>query len=1074
MSKIDHALFRMALIVIVFLAHAGSHTYVFAQEMTVSGQITSSEDGSPLPGVNILVKGTVSGTVTDVEGSYRLDVPSDATTLVFSSIGYMTQEVDINGQSEINVTLAPDVQSLNEVVVVGYGEQSRETLTSAVSKVDEQVLENVPLTNAATALQGTVSGVRVQTVSGQPGASPRIILRGGTSINDPNGATPLYIVDGVIREDIDGINSADIESMQVLKDAAATSIYGARASNGVVIITTKKGKAGQTQINYKYTVGMSQLREKYDLLSAREYTYYGRLGVAATAALHPGRLSWLDASHGNGIGNDLTNETAFTPQILTPENEHKLNEGWQSMPDPLDSSRTIIFDETDWQNVLFRTGITNDHYLSFSGGSDKSTFSLGAGYTDVEGIAIHTNYKRFTANLNGRLQVRDNMYAFGGLNFSRSSDNEVYSDNHLFERAIALAPNAKYTYEDGTLAPGISRSLGNPAYHLSRYDNENKENIMTLMGGVNWEILPDLSFEPTASLLYKVGETNSFQKSYFNTPTQFIDSREASGSYSEWVQRQFDAILNYNKNFSNSHNFLATLGVSYFHRENRSLSAQGRGAATDLIPTLNASAEPVSVYSFASEQVILGYFGRITYDFERKYLFTLNARYDGASNLGADHKWGLFPGVSAGWNIHNENFWNNPAQISRLKLRASYGVNGNLGNLSDFQAQGQYSVGPRYQGEAAVEYRVPANQDLRWEQSKTLSFGLDAGFFEDRVNLLFDYYRRKTENLITSLAMPHESGFSSILTNLGSLENKGVEMELGANIINTNNFSWNVSFNASLNENKILKLPENENENNRIGGFYVYDPALGDYTWKGGLQEGGRMGDLYAYQHVSVYATDEEAAEGPYDEFRAGTPEKTNFGGDVKFLDIDENDTIDTRDRVYMGNIFPRWTGGLSSTATYKGISLYLRLDYTTGHTIFNYVRGSLNAQNQGDNNASTDILDSWLEQGDVTDVPRYYFSDLSAQNNRFRGISSLWGEGASSVLYESGDFLAVREITLSYNAPLTWTDNIGISNLRFYLTGNNLKYFTNYSGLAPEDGGTDRGRYPVPRVFMFGVNVSL
>lgn len=1040
-----------------------------ALPLDISGKVLDT-NGDPLIGVNVLVKGAATGTATDVDGNFALtDVPEEA-ILEISYIGFRSLEVPVNGRTYLSIVLEEDLQTLNEVVVVGYGEQSRETLTSAISKLDNQVIENTVFGDAASALQGTVSGVRVQTTSGQPGASPRVIVRGGASINNPNGAQPLYVVDGVIRENLDGINTADIESMQVLKDAAATAIYGARASNGVVIVSLKEGAIGKTQITYRYSLGLSNLREKYDLLSARDYIYFGRLSIAAIGEKHPERLSWLNASHGQSTVNDLTNNTAYTTQYLTPENEHKLNEGWQSMPDPLDPSKTIIFDEVDWQDVLFRTGITNDHYLNFSGGSEKATFNLGIGYTDIEGVAIQTNYQRLTANLNGRLQINDKVYAYGGLNFSRLSDNKVYSENHLFERSLATPPVTKYQYEDGTLAPGQNRSLGNPAYHLSRIDNDNQQNQMILSGGLNWEILPNLLFEPSASLFYRATENNSFQKSYFNGPAQFVDARNAGGSFAKWDQKQFDAALSYNNNFAGSHNLQAKVGVSHFDRTSSSLSASGRGAATDLISTINASAEPLSVNSFTTEQVIFGYFGRLTYDYERKYLLTLNARYDGASNLGQNNKWGFFPGVSVGWNLHNESFWSDNALVSSLKLRASYGINGNLGNLSDFQAQGQYGVGATYDGVAAVEYTSLANQDLKWEQSKTLDFGFDAGLFKNRVQLIFDYYDRITDNLITSLALPNSTGFSSILTNLGSLKNKGFEVELGANIINNNGFSWDLSFNSSLNTNQVLKLPENDNENNRIGGFYIYDPAIGDYAWKGGLQEGGTIGELYGYQFLYVYATDEEAAEGPVDQLVAGA-DKTKFGGDVAWLDSDGNNIIDPLDRTYMGNLYPKWTGGLSSTVTYEGLSLYVRMDYITGHTIYNYVRAQLNGQFQGDVNGSTDLLRSWQNQGDQTDIPRYYWADQAAQSNLWRGGNSN-GSG-SSQYYEKGDYLALREVTLSYAFPSSLYRKIGLQNLRLNVTGNNLKYFTNYSGLAPEDGGTDRGRYPVPRVITFGLNAS-
>lgn len=1034
----------------------------------LTGTVTDAR-GEPLIGVNIVVKGTETGTSTDMEGKFLLPNVKEDAILVVSYIGYQTQEVPIQGRTDVAIVLIEDSQLLDEVVVVGYGEQSRETLTSSVTKLDNRVIENTVFGDAAAALQGTVSGVRVQTTSGQPGASPRVIVRGGTSINNPNGAQPLYVVDGVIRQDLDGINTADIESMQVLKDAAATAIYGARASNGVVIVSLKQGSAGKSVISYNYSLGLSQLREKYDVLNARDFIYFSRLSLAATGEKDPARLVNLDGAFPMGTGNDLTNMTGFTTQYLSPENQHKLNEGWQSMPDPLDPSKTIIFDDVDWQDVLFQTGVTHDHYLNFSGGSNKATFNLGVGYVKINGIALSTDYHRWSANLNGRVELRSNLHAYGSLNFSRFSDNEVFNVNQLFERALALPNTAKYTFEDGSLAPGFNRSLGNPAYHLNRSRNNNQDNLMTVSGGLTWEIIPDLVFEPVASLYYRVGESNAFQMSYYDSPVQFVDSRNASGAYSKLDQNQLDASLSYSK-LIQRHNFAAKVGVSYFSRNIRNLSASGRGAASDLIPTLNASAEPVSIASSATEQIIFGYFGRITYDFDRRYLFTLNARYDGASNLGQNNKWGFFPGVSLGWNLHNESFWIPNDFVNRLKLRASYGVNGNLGNISDFQAQGQYSVGTTYDGHAAIEYTTLANQNLQWEQSSTFDFGFDASFGRDRFQLIFDYYTRVTDNLITSLALPYSTGFGSILTNLGSLENQGIELELSTTLVEKGDFSWDLSLNSSFNKNTVRKLPENDNENNRIGGFNIYDPKAGDYVWRGGLQEGFPIGELYAYQFVRVFATDEEAAAAPRDELIPAA-DKTKKGGDIDWLDVDGNGVIDTRDKVYMGNIYPKWTGGMSSTVSYKGLNLYLRMDYTTGHTIYNYTRAMMNGQFIGYNNASSDILRSWQKQGDQTDVPRYYWADQVVNANIWRGDPRNIASGnGNSQYYEKGDYLAVREITLSYNIPSFISSKVGFQNLRINITGNNLKYFTQYKGLAPEDGGFDNGRYPVPRVFTFGL----
>lgn len=1073
-------------IVVVFGSHFcsalersyGYYDNVFRDSMLavvpieVNGRVTDAS-GVPLGGVNVLIKGTSRGVVTDFDGYFQIqDVEEDA-VLLFSYLGFLNKEFFLDGQTNIAIVMEEAADKLDEVVVVGYGTQSRETLTSAVSKLDNEVLENTVYGDASSALQGSVSGVRVQSTSGQPGASPRVLVRGGTSINNPNGAEPLYVVNGVIRDDLDGINSADIESIQVLKDAASTAIYGARASNGVVIVSLKKGVLGKSSITFNSSIGISSVRKRYKLLGGGQYIYYNRLGIAATGEKHPERLTALTAANGFGTGNDLTNRTPFTTQYLTPGNAHKLDEGWKSMADPLDPTKTIIYDETDWQDELFRTGVTRNYHLNFSGGNEKATFNMGIGYTDIDGIAIETGYDRLTADLNGKMWLGDNLYAFGGLNFSRSNNNSVYSENLIFERSIFAAPTTKYYFEDGSLAPGNNKSIGNPKYHLERDNRESQDNIMTLNAGLNWNILSNLTFEPTISLFHRTNEGGSFQKAYFNGPTTFVDSRVSKGSYSKRDQTQFDAVLTYSNVFNERHNFQVKVGSSYYNRYNNSLSAEGRGAATDLISTLNASAEPVRVDGLKSEQVIFGYFGRITYDYDRKYLMTLNARYDGASNLGDNYKWGFFPGVSVGWNVHNEDFFNDTSLLSSLKIRGSYGVNGNLGNLSDFQSQGEYRVGSTYDGIAGVEFSTLANNELKWEESKTFDFGVDLGLFEKRLQMIFDYYNRKTGNLITSLALPQSTGFTSTLTNLGKFQNKGVEVEISGQILAKTDFYWNVAVNASYNSNKILKLPENDNENNRIGGLNIYDPKLGEYTWKGGLQEGGKIGELYGYQQQYIYATDEEALTGPYDELVSGA-DKTKIGGDVAWLDVDGNDVIDSRDKVYMGNIYPEWTGGASTTAGYKGFSLYVRMDYALGHTIFNYVRANAVGNFVGLTNQTDEVLNTWLNQGDQTDLARFYWADQVAQQNYWRGDPRNLNNGnGNSIFYEKGDYLALREVTISYQLSKSLIEKMGIENLRFNLTGNNLKYFTSYKGLAPEDGGMDHGRYPVPRIVTLGLKAS-
>ena len=1056
------------------MALMGFFVNVYGQQTTVTGTI-SDANGQPLPGANVLVKGTTSGTQSDFDGNYSIDADVED-VLVYSYLGFTTQEVPVANQSVINIILTEDASILDEVVVVGYGSQSRETLTSSISKLDNKVLENVPFSNATQALQGTVAGVRAQNTSGQPGAASRIIIRGGTSIDDPNGAGPLYIIDGIIRDDMNDLNSADIESVQVLKDAAAASIYGSRASNGVVIVTTGTGK-GKPRISYNITTGLSQIRKTYDLVSARDYIYYGRLGIAATGEKHPERLSRLDLPVGAGIGNDLTNNTGFTTQYLQPGvNDFKLNEGWESMPDPIDPTRTIIFKGTDWQDKLFRTGLTTNHHLSFSGSTELAEYELSIGYLNDEGVAINTDYERYTGLLYGGLQVRDNFKVWGRLNYSTSNNNQVFSSNQIFQRSLGLPPTAKFTFEDGSLAPGQNRSIGNPVYHLGRIEGDRREYKLALSAGADYEIFPQFTFSPFFSYLQEQGLDNVFQKSFFNNATSFDDSRGASADFVQDATTQIEGVFTYDTNIRENHSINAKAGFSRVSREAYVLGANGRGASTDLVPTLNASAEPTAVNSSFSTRNIIGFFGRLTYDYKQKYLLTASVRRDGASNLGADFKWGTFPGVSAGWNLHKENFWGDPTGVlSSLKLRASYGVTGNIGELEDYKYQGEYGVGQRYNGSAAVLNTSLSNDELQWEETEAAGLGFDLGLFNRRVTLLFDYYNRNTHNLITSFTLPEVTGFSSILTNLGDLNNEGVEIELNAQIINSEDFGWTSGFNLSHNENTVTKLPENGNENNRIGGFEVADPNTGENIFVAGRQEGQALGDLYSYEVLGVYATTEEAYAGPPDELVAGD-DKRKVGGDIIFRDVNNDGVINTLDRVFMGNIYPDWTGGFTNTFNYKNISLTVRTDFAIGHTIQNEMHGVYLGQWQGDIGITKEVLRSWENEGDVTDIPRYYWADQLAQNNNFRRSSDGFGDNTfmNSQFYEKGDYLALREITLSYSMPITsGIENLGISNLRLYATGSNLGYITDYRGLLPEDGGIDNGRYPNPRTLLLGLNVS-
>jgi TonB-linked SusC/RagA family outer membrane protein len=1070
-------------------------------QKSITGTV-KDQNGAPVASVTVKVQNHPTAATTDAEGNFSIKIPALKSILVFTSIGFTEKQVVINDWNPLQVIMEGKSSTLNDVVVVGYGKSTKELLTSSISKLDPKTLENVPYANVLSAMQGSIAGVRVQSINGQPGAAPRVTLRGGTAINNSTqfgSNTPLYLVDGVIRSNLNDIPADDIESLQVLKDAAATSIYGARASNGVVLVTTKTAKSGVTRISYSYDVTFADATSRMmEYVSARDYIYYARLSTLAatgksTLATINGRLA---LPSGFGTGNDLTKSTPYTTQYLTPQNQYKLNEGWQSMADPIDPTKTIIFSETDFQALTYKTSVSHNHYLSVSGGTEKAKFSASLGYLLSDGTALESWYNRISANLNGNLKVTNKLrinarmlfsnadfsgpgVGSGGLNTETNAQFGPLANT--FYRSASLPSTAKYRFEDGTMAPGGGAANGNPDYYQT---GPYAPKVKNVAGKINvsldarYDILPGLAFEPLISYYEENAVGRSFQPAFLSGISTFNTQRNTNQYNNNTSNYQADAVLSFVKSLGD-HNIDIKAGYSYYTRILKTLSATGQGAGTDLIPTLNASAIPITTTGLQNQLVTEGVFSRLNYNFKQKYLVSLTGRYDGASNLGSINRFAFFPGVGLGWNIHKENFWKAmPKQISSIKLRGTYGENGNIQGLGDYDWQGLYSVGASYNGAAAVQTSVFPNLDLKWEQSKTLDGGVDFGLFANRVSVSFDYYERVTQDLLASVILPGSSGYSSAKTNNGSLKNKGIELELNVNLFPSSSaFQWSMNFNASKVSSRVLKLPFNGVLGNLQGGLEVWDPAAGAYVWKAGwgagsafgspnsFIEGGRIGDMYAFKQIGIYATDADAAKGPVD--RRATPDLvgggfTKYGGDVNYEDIDGNGIIDDRDQVYVGNVFPTWTGGFSNYFTYKSLSLAIRTDFTTGHTIYNYAKVIADAQFQGDLMPTKDFIDkSWKKQGDITNTPRYTYQ-INGDVHR------------NSTSYEKGDFLCLREVTLAYNLPANLLKRVKINGMRINVTGNNLYYLTKYSGPVPEEGGSDNGHYPNPRAIILGINISL
>lgn len=718
--------------------------------------------------------------------------------------------------------------------------------------------------------------------------------------------------------------------------------------------------------------------------------------------------------------------------------------------------------------MAYRTGFSHNHHAEVSGSSERAKFLAGIGYLKNEGTLRATDYNRFSFNINGEVKVLDNLNVTGRVYYSNTrTHSSPFGTDVSFFRNASLAPTAKIYFEDGSYAPGAQWGMSNPLYSMSIAKYTDKSENYTLSLGADWTILPGLSFKPQIALYKTNTDKNRFMPAYWNGPSQQIKTREASAYHTEWSHYQADAVLDYTKTFWEDHNFSAMLGLNYTERIIDSIEAAGRGGATDNITTVNGIAERTKASSSSTTHKMMGYFGRINYNYKNKYLLTFSARYDGASNLGRNNRYGFFPGVSGGWHIDQENFYpDGLKKIVKAKLRASYGVNGNINGLADWAADGNYSVGQTFFGNPAIRISIPANNDVKWERSKTFDIGGDFKFLNGRLNITADYFRRKTDHLITMLTLPPSTGLGEVYTNLGSLENKGVELEINAEVLRFGkDGSWTIGFNASRVKNKILELPENGVENNRIGGEYVWDASKKQHTWQGGLQEGGTMGDMFGYKQLGVYSTDEEAAKAPQD-MLITIEDRTKFGGDVNWLDADGDGKIDSKDRIYIGNQYPKWTGGVSSNLSFSGFDFYVRADYTAGHTIYNWARMFMDYTLFGSNNMTQDVVKySWKKQGDVTDYPRFYRGNFTQCNAT--------GARPGSMYYEKGNFLCFREVTLSYSFLPEIFKKARISNVRVSVTGSNLLYITSYKGLNPEDGGTDNGRYAMPRNVTFSANLT-
>ncbi|MDF9799392.1 TonB-linked SusC/RagA family outer membrane protein [Catalinimonas alkaloidigena] len=981
----------------------------------ISGKVTAISDNSALPGVNVLVKGTNNGTVTDVEGNYTLNVPNQNDTLIFSSIGYVSEEIPVNGRTSINVAMAEDIQSLNEVVVVGYGTQKKSDLTGAIATVTAEDFAPGTNSDAVQLLNGSAPGVKVSQVSSAPGGGIKIQIRGAGSINSSNEV--LFVVDGLPGVDPSSLSPQDIESIDVLKDASAAAIYGTRAANGVVLITTKKGKAGQTTFSYDAYYGTQSVSKQLDVLGGADYM-------------------------------QLINLRSTNP-VYTDEEIASIGEG------------------TNWQDEIFTRAPIQNHQLSMSGGNDNGNYYIGLNYFDQEGIVKTSSNKKYNARINAQTSPLENLLISANMNFTRENTQEILFSNAAndfagpINTAIQFDPSLPPSLNDqGRYYLNPTIALDNPVALIEGIDEQNLSTRFYGSLSADYEVVNNLT--ATVRLGAEIRNArNDFYRS------RVADLGRANGGignvgsteFTHWVT---DYLLKYENTFNGIHDFSILGGATFEEFITRGVSASSAGFLSDVTQTnLLQSGDGELRDNVSSSQFknqLNGFLGRMTYGYEGKYLLTASFRVDGSSRFSEDNKYAFFPSASVGWRISEEAFMEGIQWVDNLKLRAGYGELGNQGinNFETIQTlvAGGNSVfgGAIYQG--VVPARLP-NPDLKWETTAEVNLGLDFAFVNGRISGSIDYFNRKTTDQLFVKPLPSVVGFSSVRTNLGEVKNSGVDF--GLQTVNvTGKFSWNSSLNMSFLKNEVTKLPEFTQEiiGGQIGTF------ISNYTI---VQEGAPLLSYYGYEINGIFQEGDDIESAP-------TPDVSGYAaGMPRFVDQNEDGVIDDDDRVILGDPFPDFSFGFNNRFRYQGISLDVYILGVQGiETLDANVTESLYPTNDARNSISRYYLNRWTPENPSNELP-------SGINPSLYGGARI----VNTLTVADASFVRLKNITLGYDIPLETSG--ALSSLRVYLAAENLLTITDFEGYDPDASAAGENNvtkvnynsYPLARTFRVGVNVQ-
>ena len=1030
------------------------------QLATIVGTVTDNT-GAPMPGVTIVVQGTTTGTVTDIDGKYSIEA-SEGQVLVFSFIGFQTTSRVVGTSSVLDVRLSEDENNLQEVVVIGYGTIQKKDITGSVSAINADKIKDQQVPSLDLALAGQMAGVVVTQATGAPGGGASVRIRGAGSLSAGN--EPLYVVDGFpVTNDFDQrnnplntINPADIDNIQVLKDASATAIYGSRGSNGVILITTKSGKTGTSRIDFNVSSGVQQVEKYVDVLNAREFAIY---------ANEARNNAWVNSGP-NRLPTDPNSVRGNNVMYLLPEvfqNPDALGEG------------------TNWQKEIFRTARMNNYQLNFSGGNDKTKYFVSAGYLDQQGVIINSDLKRYSFRVNVESQMNKRVKVGANITPTYTFSNQSLAEGNwqgggIIQSAITAAPHLTPYDADGNYTKVTGQGIG-----LSEVDNPVKiareyfhqQGTLRLLGTAfaEFSLVDNLKFKTLVG-----GDIRNFREDIFSNslinPNSVNPTKPAVGTNATSQTRNWLAefTLSYAKSFG-KHNVDAVLGYTAQNELQDINRITGTNFPNDNIKTINAAGLITSAFNTKEEWSLLSYLARVNYNFDDRYLLTATFRQDGSSRFGADSRWGFFPSVSLGWRISEENFMSDISWISELRLRASTGLTGN-NFIANYGAIGLTSPENYIFGlnggvvNNGIRLSNIPNTRLGWETNRQTDIGLELGILQNRFYLSADYYQKRTSDLLLNVPVPTLTGYTTALQNVGEILNKGLEFTVTSrNTVGA--FKWTTDFNFSTNQIRVEALGPD-------GSPIISRQATSASAPTHITQIGSEPGSYFGYQVIGVYQNQQDIDSSPV--IRNGNGTVQSKPGQLKFADINGDGVINASDRTILGSPFPDFTYGMTNTFNYKNFDFAFALQGVQGFEVLNMARRYY-GNYSGTYNVLRSTANGWKSEADPGD-------GVSPQINR--NFNSLAGSNVvnnvTSLFVEDGSFLRIRNITLGYNLPQASLERLKLSSARLSFTVQNAYTFTKYEGFNPEVSaqggstlvpGVDAGGYPLARSFMFGLNVG-